>query len=275
MFAIHDCYLDDSKDKRQEITYVCAGFYGTQEVWRHFDKAWRKQLKAEGINYFKSSECNSLSGQFERWKKLPDPLGYQAAQLIKQRLKDVALRFRGLHSVGIVLPVEEHEAVLKHENASRIFPEQYLYHRVFETTLLHATRAACANPKDLMVFIHDDGPDFGQLLAIFKDFKIKNPKSGKHMTVFFPMDDEVTPALQLADMFANSIQGLTVDLVNGKETIPNNFLFDRSGLRVWTRELGEYALAWNLKKRGIKVPQSLTDAISNHPKQPKRRQRKG
>jgi hypothetical protein len=240
MFAVHDCYLDDSKDKRQEIAYVCAGFYGTEEVWRLFDKAWRKQLRAEGIDYFKSSECNSLSGQFEKWKNLHAPLGHQAAQLIKQRLKQVALRFRGLHGVGVALPVEEHEAVLKHENASQVFPEQHMYHRVFEVALLAATKEACVRPRDLMVFVHDDGPDFGQLLAIFKDFKGKNPNAGKLMTAFFPMDDKDTSALQLADMFANSVQGLTVGLLNGSGTFPSDFMFDRSGLRVWTRELGTF-----------------------------------
>jgi hypothetical protein len=270
MFAIHDCFLDDSKDERQEIAYVCAGFYGSEEVWQSFDKAWRKQLKAEGIDYFKSSECNNLSGQFDRWRNLPQPLGRQAADQIRQRLKKTALGFRGLHGVGTALPVEEHEAVLRHENANRIFPENHLYHRVFETTLLGSTRAACINPRDLMLFIHDDGPDFRELLAIFKDFKGKNPIHGRRLTCLLAMDDTVTPALQLADMFANSVQRLTVDLLKGEGSFPSDFMFDRSDLRVWTREIGELELAHNLKQRGIAVPKSLTDAISEHPKYSRR-----
>jgi hypothetical protein len=270
MFTIYDCYLDDSKDRCQEFTYVCAGFFGTEEVWKIFGKAWRRQLKAEGIVYFKSSECNSLTGQFEKWRNLPRPHGHRAAQQIKQRLARIAIGFRGLHGVGVALPVGEHEAVLKHENASRVFPEQYMYHRSFELAILDATRVACVNPKDLMVFVHDDGQDFAQLLTIFNDFKMKNPKTGKHLSAFLKMDDKKTPALQLADMFANSVQGLTLGFLTGKEKIPDDFIFDRSGLKVWTRELGEKVLALNFKSRGIAIPQSLEDAIASHPPGPVR-----
>lgn len=274
MFAIHDCYLDDSKDKRQEFAYVCAGFFATEEIWRIFTKAWRKQLKSDGIEYFKSSECNSLNGQFEKFKDLP--LGRQSADLIKQRLQKIALGFRGIHGVGVALPVEEHEAVSRHENATRVFPKEHMYYRVFEATVLEATTGACVNPKDLMVFVHDDESDFGNLLAIFKDFKVKNPKSGKRLTAFLPMDDKTTPALQLADMFANSIQGLTVEFLNGREEAPSNeiFMFDRSGVKVWTRELGEKVLVANFKSRSIPVPQSLEDAIAAHGQLPRRYPRK-
>jgi hypothetical protein len=172
--------------------------------------------------------------------------------------------------------VEEHEAVLRHENASRVFPKEHMYYRVFEGTILEATTVACVNPRDLMVFVHDDEPDFGDLLTIFRDFKVKNPKAGKRLTAFLPMDDKTTPALQLADMFANSIQGLTVEFLNGREEAPSDeiFMFDRSGIKVWTRELGEKVLARNFKSRSIPVPQSLEDAIAAHDQLPRRYPRK-
>jgi hypothetical protein len=266
MFAIHDCYLDDSKDERQELAYVCAGFYGTERSWRAFDTAWRKQLKAEGIDYFKSSECKGLSGQFEKWRNLPFPMGQQSAQLIKERLQKVAIDSVGLTGVGVALPVEEHEAVLKHENANLVFPERFIYHRCFELALLDATQTACETIRDLMVFVHDDGQDFGHLLEIFKDFRKKNPKAGKHLTTLIPMDDTKTPALQLADMFANSVQGMTVKFLMGREAARSSgiFMFDRSSLKVWTRELGEKVLQLNLQSRNIPVPQSLEDAIAEH-----------
>lgn len=270
MFAIHDCYLDDSKDERQEFAYVCAGFFATEEVWGVFNKAWRKQLKADGIEYFKSSECKGLTGQFERLRDLPPPIGREAAEAIKKRLQKVAIGIPKLQGVGVALPVEEFQAVLRHENASVVFPERYIYHRAFELTLLDASTTACKRPRDLMVFVHDDGQDFGQLLEIFKDFKRKNPNTGKHLTSFLPMDDKTTPPLQLADMFANSIQGLTVEFLNGREEAPadETFMFDRTGLKVWTRELGELVLVRNLKSRHLSIPQSLEDAIASHPKAP-------
>lgn len=110
--TIHDCYLDDSKDERQEIAYVCAGFYGTTDAWSDFSRAWNRQLKDEGISYWKSSEHRGLKGQFTRWKNLPFPIGRKAADLIRDRLQAVAVQTKGLYGTGIAVPVAAHAAIL-------------------------------------------------------------------------------------------------------------------------------------------------------------------
>src|SRR5271166_2903 len=264
--TIHDCYLDDSKDQKQEIAYVCAGFYGTQDAWQHFTEKWNAQLKAEGIGYWKSSECHSLDGEFRRWRILPPPLSHQAAYQIRDRLQAVALKCPGLHGVGMAVPVKEHEAVQKYEHASEVFPEQFIYHRAFELTLLHSVRAACKGPRDLMVYVHDDGPDFPLLHALFKSYKQKNPLTGSHLTALLPLDDKETPALQLADMFANGLQARSVEFLSGKRDHFSDdeiFMLDRSEVFVWTKELGEDILYMYLKGQGLPIPKDLAEATKS------------
>lgn len=266
---IRDCYLDDSKDASQEFAYVCAGFYATRRAWEDFHKSWERQLRAEGISYFKTSEYKSLSGEFRRWKNVPPPFGQQGAELIRKRLENVVRQASGLHGVGVVVPVGEHEAVLRHQNADVIFPAKYIYHRAFELTLFKTTHQACKSSKNSIAFAHDEGPDFNGLRTIYISFKEKNPRTAKYMKGFIPLDDKYVGALQIADMFANSIQGTTVKFLNEEireASSSDIFMFDRSKIWVWTREVGEEVLAGNLESRRMPIPESLKTAVGSRKK---------
>jgi hypothetical protein len=258
--------LDDSKDQRQEIAYVCAGFYGKQDAWQYFSQKWSAQLKAEGIEYWKSSECHSVDGQFRKWRSLPPALAHQAAYQIRDRLQAVALQCPGLHGIGMAIPVKEHEAVQKYEHASALFPKHFIYHRAFELTLLQSVKAACTGERDLMVHVHDDGPDFPLLHALFKSYKQKNPLTGSHLTTLLPLDDKETPALQLADMFANGLQARSVEFLSGKRDqfrTDEIFMLDRSQVFVWTKELGEDILYMHLVGQKLPIPEELLLAIKS------------
>ncbi len=267
MFVAYECYLDDSKDGRQEIAYVCAGFYGTKKTWNRFNRAWDKQLKAEGIEYYKSSEFKSLTKQFARFKKLPEPYGRETATQVKERLERIAYDCHGLHGVGVAVPKADHDAVLSHDSAELVFPKKYIYHRAFEWTLLKATELACKSKENRAIaFAHDDEDDFNELRDLYRSFKKTNPKFAYHMCGFQPLDDKVTPALQIGDMLANSVMGTSVAFITGKEGAAQSRIFmnDQTKLYVWSRELGEKMLLREMAKRKIPVPQSLIDAMAGY-----------
>jgi hypothetical protein len=267
MFVAYECYLDDSKDGRQEIAYVCAGFYGTKKTWNRFNRAWDKQLKAEGIEYYKSSEFKSLTKQFARFKNLPEPHGREGARRVKQRLERIAYDSSGLHGVGVAVPKADYDAVLSHDSAELIFPKKYIYHRAFEWTLLKATELACKSKENrAIVFAHDDEDDFNELRDLYRSYKERNSKSAVYMCGFQPLNDKVSPALQIADMLANSVMGTTVGFITGREGAEYSDIFmnDRTKLYVWSRELGEKMLLREMAKRKILVPQSLIDAMAGY-----------
>jgi Protein of unknown function (DUF3800) len=256
---IHECFLDDSKDQRQEFLYVCGGFHGSQSAWKRFDKEWNLQLRAEGIEYFKTSEFKSLTKQFSRYRLLPEPHGRDGASLIRGRLQDVLSRCSGIHAVAVVVPVEDHQQVMKHESANVIFGDE-VYHRAFESTILKATNNSCRG-SDWITFAHDDGQDFEQLRQIYHSFKEKNPDAAKKMRGFIPLDDKFTPGLQIADMFANSVMNRTHrQMTEGDADSREIFMFDRAKIYVWSQRFGEIVLAANLKSRGITIPATLLEA---------------
>jgi hypothetical protein len=256
--VIRDCYLDDSKDKHQEFVHVCGGFYGTSKAWDRFSKAWDKQCKEDGIDYWKTSEYRRLEGQFAKWS----PDRRSEADAVKHRLQAIARKSIRLHGVAVAVPVKVHHDLLRYENADRIFKEEHIYFRALETAIYRATSLACADPRDLMLFVHDDGPDFDLLRQIFNSYKEKNQETGKHLTMFMPMDDKTTPPLQLADMFANAIQSTSVDIFahNRMRDRKNIFMLDRSSVSVWDRPIGEIVLRHNMRSRGIPVPLELDEA---------------
>jgi hypothetical protein len=72
---VYRCFLDDSKDKGQKRIMVSAGFFANKDDWGTFRLGWRKVLGAHELEYFKSSEYYSLTGQFSRFgqKNIPSP----------------------------------------------------------------------------------------------------------------------------------------------------------------------------------------------------------
>jgi len=66
--ALFTVYLDDSADKGQKSVMVAGGLLAAYKVWREFTKKWKTALRRDQIDYFKSSEYYSLSGQFERFR---------------------------------------------------------------------------------------------------------------------------------------------------------------------------------------------------------------
>lgn len=263
---LYECYLDDSKDQRQEFAYVCAGFYGAPKAWKRFNKNWNKQLGREGIKYFKTSEFTRLTGQFAKFSKLPKPHGKDAAGQVRDRLKQTIRDSSGLRGVGVAVPMEDYRAVMSHDSADRVFGSNGMYHRAFETTLYRAVQLACKRPDDGVAFFHDDGPDFDALRSLYTSFKKKNPKSGSRMKGFLPLNDKDHGELQAADIFANSVMGITVAHLLHKETAHNSniLLFDRSDLSVWSKQLGETLLLRNMASLKISAPESLIRAVAEY-----------
>jgi hypothetical protein len=81
---VYHCFLDDSKDQNQRRLLVSAGFLGTKNDWHHLRIAWKKRLKKDGLEYFKTSEYKMLDGEFSKFKTAayPPPTGREKAAKI-------------------------------------------------------------------------------------------------------------------------------------------------------------------------------------------------
>ena len=80
---------------------------------------------------------------------------------------------------------------------------KFPYQLAFQQTLAECAKVMTVLGKgNVVTFAHDDGDDFPELHRIYKEFKKLNPRYGKVMVDFVPLDDKVHPPVQAADVSA-------------------------------------------------------------------------
>jgi len=79
-------YVDDSADRNRKKVIISACLIGDCDQWRSLARPWKAKLAENQLEYFKSSECSTLSGQFRRFRSelnYPKPKGREAADKIR------------------------------------------------------------------------------------------------------------------------------------------------------------------------------------------------
>ena len=79
---VYQAYVDESGDGKNVV--IAGAVVGKKEDWEQFARRWKERLDEDGIEYFKSSHCESLNGQFHKFRELgmekAEAEGCQAAQ---------------------------------------------------------------------------------------------------------------------------------------------------------------------------------------------------
>jgi hypothetical protein len=66
------CCLDESTDQKCEQVFVVGGFIAPHLIqWFEAERLWQKRLEQYGIDYFRSSDCQSMRGPFEKLRREP------------------------------------------------------------------------------------------------------------------------------------------------------------------------------------------------------------
>jgi hypothetical protein len=68
---LYRAYIDDSADRNRERVNVSGAIVGDEKRWSLLHRKWRERLDQDAIQYFKSSHCNSLNGQFHKFRPMP------------------------------------------------------------------------------------------------------------------------------------------------------------------------------------------------------------
>jgi hypothetical protein len=256
---VFQCFLDDSKDQRQDKVFVSAGFFGRREDWEQLRSSWAKCLNRNGLEYFKTNEYKMLEGQFSRFKTAayPAPIGRQKASAIRDELLAIPRRFRGIKGIGIVIPVEDYERVCARPEGNDFFAAKS-YRRALEGVFDLMARSVETLPgKHVVAYVHDSGSDFDELRSYYEEYKVLNPRHAKYMGAFVPLDDKQHPPLQMADAIANYMQGKGVQWLQSRETIREVVPFNVHHMGVWTEHFMLSILKRNLMRLGRPIPEDL------------------
>jgi hypothetical protein len=65
---LYQAYIDDSADGKRERVIIAGAIIGTKEKWARLNKLWNERLKEDELEYFKSSDCERLNGQFTKFR---------------------------------------------------------------------------------------------------------------------------------------------------------------------------------------------------------------
>jgi hypothetical protein len=257
---VFPCFLDDSKDKNQSEVFICAGFIGSQTDWGNLRSQWAATLRKHELQYFKSSEYKMLKGEFARFQgsDYPSPSGRNRAKEIRNELLQIARSYPNVMGMGIVIPISIYRNVCQRPEA-KLFFEADPYRRALEGVFRETLGQVENLPgHHAVLFVHDEGQDWHHLEDYYHEYKKNNPRHGKMMDGFIPLDDKKHPPLQLADALANQTVSDSKEwLNNGQITLEDEKQFNLCKLGVWNEHVMLSLLKHNLEKRGLPIPADL------------------
>jgi hypothetical protein len=202
---VFQSFLDDSGHKTAGLM-VSAGFCAQRKTWADFRTGWKGLLLKHKLDYFKSSECNHIDGQFRQFctGKYAQKNDKEKAKSIRKEFLDLAAGYKGIAGFGVVVEMEPYARLAHLPNALDILPEDP-YREALSSLMFEIVNRVRSRDRNCMVaFVHDDDQDcFRELHDCYCSFRKVNPKAAKHMGGFAGMDDKTTPELQFADLLAN------------------------------------------------------------------------
>jgi hypothetical protein len=206
---LYSVYIDDSADEKQQILMVAGALIGTIKQWGEVRSQWKRRLKRDGLDYFKSSEYSTLHGQFAVFRdpvKYPKPKGSEAARTLRSDLEKI-LKRHSIIGVATVLPLAVYRDVINRVGvADRLNPDPFSFTMqcsMRECALLVKDWPTKKDKLHQLAFICDDSPNSPMLAQAYAGFKHKNLSIQDMLQGFSHLDDKKWPPLQAADMTAS------------------------------------------------------------------------
>jgi hypothetical protein len=217
--------IDDSADRNREKVIISACLMGDCEQWREVVRPWKVKLAENNLNYFKSSECGALSGEFLQFRseqKYPKPLGRQTADRIRDELDQIIKNSR-VCGFGVIVPVSVFDRVYAEPQYAELLssdPYELAVQLLWDEC---AKGMEALGRNHVVTFAHDDGDNYDRLRRLFQDYKVKNPKHAQRIADLVSLDDKKHPTIQAADVAASVTQRFAVQWAEN----PSEATFER------------------------------------------------
>jgi hypothetical protein len=236
-----ECFLDESSDEERKEILCVAGFVAHEVYWKAMQQEWVERLERDSIAYFHAADCKSLSGPF---RVLTRKYGSVAkarpiANKLRSDLEQIIAPYHWI-GFGVGVPISEYSEVFHVSPAARLlYPEGDPTEAAYAKLMYLAARSARKNtpknaPKIEIAYVIDEAEFSGKIADAFKAIKQNNPVIGKVMRSILPLDDKVTPPLQMADLIASVVKDGILERFRTGEPLrlPDNWQghFDEGGL---------------------------------------------
>lgn len=257
MCMVFQTFLDASGHKDAKLM-VSAGFCGNKDVWGDFRNDWKAVLRRHRLEYFESSECHHVNGQFRRLRKgkYAQPEEKEEARGIRDEFLAVVGRHPGIVGLGVAVEMEPYERMAQLPGAKDVLPLDP-YKAALCSVMFETVKRVRSRDRNCMVaFVHDDGDCFDGLRSCYREFRRLNPKTARFMGGFAPADDKKIVEVQLADLIANHtafVGSQHPDARLGILEMRKNIAF----LARWDELYIGAVLKYGLRKRGEPIPLGL------------------
>jgi hypothetical protein len=177
-----DAFIDESSDQKSKEVFCVAGFLAHERFWKALEEQWVKRLRADGVKYFRSTDCKSVRGPFEHLRKVYGSLvaAKKAADTLRADLESILVspqsHWHGF-SLGVVIP--EYNHILKKYPESRIFyakdPTVAAYSQIMYEIVRTVRRKA---RKFGVAYILDASNYSNRIKHAFDAMKVHHPRVG-------------------------------------------------------------------------------------------------
>jgi hypothetical protein len=199
--VLYHAYVDDSADRNRERLIVCGAIIGKKNDWGILNGKWKDRLQRDGLEYFKSSHCETLNGQFHKFRQFGIDEGKRRALLVRDDLYAI-LGNAPITGLGVTLSVPFHRIMRDDPKTFGAIPE-VPYRLAFQQVLAECGKAMQVLGRgNVVAFRHDDTDDFHVLHALFKEFKRLNSRYTSILADFVALDDKSHAPVQAADVAA-------------------------------------------------------------------------
>jgi hypothetical protein len=256
-------YIDDSADQKRQHVAVAGCFLGSVESWDELPTPWRDRLKRDGLDYFRSSEYYSFTGEFACFRdhaKYPNPKGSEAAKALRDDL-DRIIRRTAIVGAAVCIPMNEYNDIRNTiPDAARIFSVD-----PFETAFRSLVGLCAAAIKDRfhgdarIAFVCDDSSASERITRAYSQFKSDNLSEARIMNGLAHLDDKVFPQLQAADLCAHLAKEVFEDWLGTRPAKDEAALRERlqsvniSSIAYWNHEYMMHELDRERRRRRWRV----------------------
>ena len=183
-------YLDDSGSGGDSPYCVVAGYMATGNTWTKFSNAWQDALDKEpSIQYFKSTEAESLRGEFWGWE-----ITDRNARV--EKLVGVATRY-GLTEVCVAVPIAAYNSTIKSTLSEKVRNPYFMC-----VAGIMASFSAYLPSDDRVSLVFDRQGSFEKFtVGVYGELKSLPRFRDKILSVSHADDKCILP-LQAADMIA-------------------------------------------------------------------------
>jgi hypothetical protein len=233
-------YLDESADERQEKAFCVGAFLVHERAREAIQVAWVRQLEADGVSYFRASDCRNVKRAFwhlrERYGSLQ--LARVAAAEIRENLENILLPQTALWvGFGLTIDIPEHTEARKAIPESAIFYSNGPTVAAYSQAIYTVTRSVRKNAPGYGVsFVFDESSSSAKIIAAYEAVKVYHPVIAKSMGTIAPANDRVTPPLQMADLVASITREAFLKYKDSGESFPGKWSGHFDTLGIWDAE---------------------------------------